>query len=145
MVDNDIHTRDRFLDGPLDPTRDGELVVNFFSRALPVRNRKEGFVSWSHLRISWGSTPHTTRRRGSKDFTQEPLSGCVALQLRLAHRFTFYFVASWKEVRNVRFGICKHFLVSVIPKVHGSNQLSNFPVRVGHLSGDYRISQEGGN
>lgn len=60
MVDNDIHTRDRFLDGPLDPTRDGELVVNLFSQALPVKNRKEGFVSGCHLYVSWGSVPHTT-------------------------------------------------------------------------------------
>lgn len=41
MVDNDIHTRDHFLDGPLDPTRDGELAVNLFSQALPVRNKRK--------------------------------------------------------------------------------------------------------
>lgn len=145
MVDNDIRTRDHFLDGPSDATRDGELVVNLSSLVLPVRHRKEGFVSWCHLYISCGHAPPTTRRRGCKDFTQEPLSSCVALQLRLAHPFTFYFVASWKEVGNVRIGTRKLFLVSVIPKVHGSNQLSNFPVRVGHQSGDYGISQEGGN
>lgn len=109
MVDNDIHTRDHFLDGPLDPTRDGELVMNLFSQALPVKNRKEGFVSWCHLYVSWGSAPHTTWRRCCKDFTQEPLSGCVALQSRLAHPFTFYFIASWKEVGKVRIGKRKRF------------------------------------
>lgn len=109
MVDNDIHTRDHFLGDPLDPTRDGELVMNLFSQALPLKNRKEGFVSWCHLYISWGRAPHTTRRRGCKDITQEPLSGCVALQLRLAHLFTFYFIASWEEVGNVRTGKRKRF------------------------------------
>lgn len=109
MVDNDIHTRDHFLDGPLDPTRDGELVMNLFSQALPVKNRKEGFVSWCYLYVFWGSAPHTTWRRCCKDFTQEPLSGCVALQSRLAHPFTFYFIASWKEVGNVRIGKRKRF------------------------------------
>lgn len=69
VVHNDAHTRDHFLDGSLDPTRGGELVMNLFSLVLPVKKRKEGFCRQSQMHISWASGPMPSQRRGCTDST----------------------------------------------------------------------------
>lgn len=122
-VYNDVHTRHHFLDGPLDPTRDSELVMNLLSHIPPGKNRKEGFVA------GLGCTapghvppPHPEEERLRRRYPGAFIWLCCTT---VKGSPWVYILSPSLLERSGKHPYWKMqaFLMSVIPKVYGYNQL----------------------